>query len=242
VRPLRPAVTGAMNRRTLLQGSFVLGAGALLGTQLAGCNASGASSSAAPASEVATSQPRDTTERTAAPGSRMLLAYFSRAGENYYYGGRTVLEVGNTAVVAEMISSTVAVDVFRIEAVEPYPDSYDATVERNVREQNSEARPAITGALPAVGTYNTVLLGSGIWNIRPPMIMRTFVENVDLSGKTIFPFVTYAVSGLGSTIDDYTRLCPRSTIGEGLAVRGEQARDARADVRAWLRRTGLLSQ
>ena len=56
--------------------------------------------------------------------------------------------------------------------------------------------------------------------------MRTFVENVDLSGKTIFPFVTYAVSGLGSTIDDYTRLCPRSTIGEGLAVRGEQARDA----------------
>jgi hypothetical protein len=85
-------------------------------------------------------------------------------------------------------------------------------------------------------------LGSGIWNIRPPMIMRTFVENVDLSGKTIFPFVTYAVSGLGSTIDDYTRLCPRSTIGEGLAVRGEQARDARADVRAWLRRTGLLSQ
>ena len=55
------------------------------------------------------------------------------------------------------------------------------------------------------------------------MIMRTFVESVDLSGKTIFPFVTYAVSGLGRTIDDYTRLCPRSTIGEGLAVRGEEA-------------------
>lgn len=52
---------------------------------------------------------------------------------------------------------------------------------------------------------------------------------------------TYAVSGLGSTIDDYTRLLPRSTIGEGLAVRGEQAGDARADVEAWLRRIGLLS-
>jgi hypothetical protein len=72
------------------------------------------------------------------------------------------------------------------------------------------------------------------------MIMRTFVENVDLSGKKIVPFVTYAVSGLGSTIDDYTRLCPRSTIGEGLAVRGEQARDARGDVEAWMRRIGLL--
>jgi flavodoxin len=230
-----------MNRRTLLQGSFVLGAGALLGTQLAGCSAPAASSSAAPTSEVDTSEPRDTPEPTAAPGSRVLLAYFSRAGENYYYGGRTVLEVGNTEVVAEMISSTVAVDVFRIEAADPYPQSYQATVERNVREQNSEARPAITGALPAAETYDTLLLGSGIWNVRPPIIMRTFVENVDLSGKTIFPFVTYAVSGLGSTIDDYTRLCPRSTIGDGLAVRGEQARDARADVEAWLGRIGLLS-
>jgi flavodoxin len=171
----------------------------------------------------------------------VLLAYFSRAGENYYYGGRTVLQVGNTEVVAEMISSTVTVDVVQIEAVDPYPDSYDATVERNVQEQNAEARPAIAGTLPAVGNYDTVLLGSGIWNVRPPMIMRTFVENVDLTGKTIFPFVTYAVSGMGSTIDDYTRLCPRSTIGQGLAVRGEQARDARADVQAWLRRIGLLS-
>ena len=72
------------------------------------------------------------------------------------------------------------------------------------------------------------------------MIMRTFAEGVDLSGKTIFPFVTYAVSGLGGTIDDYTRLCPRSTIGQGLAVRGEQVRDAQGDVQAWLRRIGLL--
>jgi flavodoxin len=203
-----------MNRRTLLQGSFVVGAGALLGTQLAGCSAPTASSTGSSASEGATSQPRDTPEPTAAPGSRVLLAYFSRAGENYYYGGRTVLEIGNTEVVAEMISSAVAVDVFRIDAADPYPDGYDATVERNVREQDAEARPAIASALPAVGTYDTVLLGSGIWNVRPPMIMRTFVENVDLSGKTIFPFVTYAVSGLGSTIDDYTRLCPRSTVGE----------------------------
>jgi flavodoxin len=231
-----------MNRRTLLQSSFGLGADALLGTQLAGCSAPGASPSAAPASLGAIAQPRDTLESTTAPGSRVLLAYFSRAGENYYYyGGRTVLEVGDTEVVAEMISSAVVVDVFRIEAVDPYPDSYDATVERNVREQNAESRPAIAGALRAVEPCDTVLLGSGIWNVRPPMIMRTFVENVDLRGKTIFPFVTYAVSGLGRTVEDYTRLCPRSRIGEGLAVRGEEVRDARADVQAWLRRIGVIS-
>jgi flavodoxin len=170
----------------------------------------------------------------------VLLAYFSRAGENYYYGDTTNLEIGNTEVVAGMISSAAKVDVYRIEAADPYPDSYRATVDRNVREQNDDARPAIAGAVPTVENYATVLLGSGIWNVRPPMIMRTFVESVDLSGKRIFPFVTYAVSGLGRTIDDYARLCPRSTIGEGLAIRGEEARDARADVEAWLRTIGLI--
>ena len=70
----------------------------------------------------------------------MLLAYFSRAGENYYYGGRTNLDVGNTEVLARMISALVPCDVHRIEAAEPYPDGYDATVARNVREQNEDAR------------------------------------------------------------------------------------------------------
>ncbi len=213
-----------MNRRTLLKSSVVLGAGALLGTRLAACSAPAAPPSA-----------------QSAPGSRALLAYFSRAGENYYYGGRTNLEVGNTQVLADMIASMVTVDVYRIEAAEPYPTSYEATVQRNLREQNNEARPAIAGPLPIVESYDTVLLGSPIWNVQPPMIMRTFAESVDLSGKTIFPFVTYAVSGLGNTIDDYTRLCPQSTIGEGLAVRGEEVRDARADVQAWIQNIGLLS-
>ena len=140
-----------------------------------------------------------------------------------------------------MISSSISVDVYKIEAADPYPASYQATVERNVREQNDEARPQIAGQLPAVETYDTVLLGSPIWNVRPPMIMRTFVETFDWSGKRIFPFVTYAVSGLGSTIDDYMRLCPGATINEGLAVRGEEVRDARADVVTWLRNSGLLS-
>ena len=45
------------------------------------------------------------------------------------------------------------------------------------------------------------------------MIMNTFVEGVDLRGKTVLPFVTYAVSGMGSTIGDYTRLCADGRAG-----------------------------
>jgi flavodoxin len=171
---------------------------------------------------------------------RVLLAYFSRPGENYWNGGRRNLKVGNTEVLARAISARLDCDVHRIEPVDPYPADYDATVERNVREQDTDARPAIANPLASIDGYDTILLASPIWNVRAPMIMTTFAERYDFAGKTVHPVTTYAMSGLGTTPEDYTRQCPGARIGTGLAVRGEQARSAGADVDAWLRRTGLL--
>ena len=71
---------------------------------------------------------------------RVLLAYFSRAGENYYYGGRTNLDVGNTEVLAGMIGNLIACNVHRIEAADPYPDGY--------------ARPAMASPLASIEEYD----------------------------------------------------------------------------------------
>jgi hypothetical protein len=72
------------------------------------------------------------------------------------------------------------------------------------------------------------------------LIMATFTERYDFSGKTVHPITTYAMSGLGATAEDYAQLCRGACIGTGLAVRGEevQSNGARA-VAAWLRRTGV---
>jgi len=173
------------------------------------------------------------------PSRRVLLAYFSRAGENYHYGGRKNLEVGNTEVLAGLIRDRISCDVHRIEAADPYSDDYDNTVARNVREQEANARPTIAGPLPDITGYDIVLLASGLWNVRPPMIMRTFTDGLDFTGKTVLPVVTYAVSGLGNAPDDYADACPGATIGDGLAVRGEEVSQAGDAVSSWLRRVGL---
>ena len=81
-----------------------------------------------------------------------------------------------------------------------------------------------------------------VWNVRAPMIVCTFIEGVDLAGRTVHPFVTHAVSGMGRVRDGYARLLPDSTVSQGLAVQGEQAAQARGDVEAWLRRLGLLTR
>lgn len=229
-----PAPVTAVDRRSFLRAALTVTASAVAGAGLAACS----TPTPQPTSTVPSTQPTETGSTVAR--NNVLLAYFSRPGENYYYGGRTTLEVGNTQVVAEMISGLIDCDVYRIEAADPYSDNYDDTVARNVAEQDADARPEIAAPLPAVEQYDTVLLGSPIWNVRAPMIMSTFVEGVDLAGKTVLPFVTYAVSRLGNAPRDYAQLLPNSTLGDGLAVQGEEAGDAQADVEQWLRAAGLL--
>jgi flavodoxin len=251
----RPPAPRALSRRALLQRAGSVGV-LWAGAQLTGCSdstvtqataASDTGGSAAGATSTSSgNDDRPATTPTAASsastdGGRSLLVYFSRAGENYFYGDRTNLTVGNTQVVADMIRAAVDVDVYRIEAADPYPDSYDDSVARNVREQDDDARPAIANPLPVVDGYDTVLVGSPIWNVRPPMIMSTFLDSVDLTGKRLAPFVTYAVSGLGNTIDVYRSLASAATLTDGLAVRGEQAGEAGDDIETWLRRLGLLA-
>jgi flavodoxin len=180
-------------------------------------------------------------EVSASSQKKVLLVYFSRPGENYFHGGRKDLLVGNTAVVGGFIRDALACDVFEIHASVPYSNNYDDTVERNVREQEESARPAIANMIDSIDRYDTILIGSPIWNVRPPRIMLTFAEHFDFRGKTIYPFTTYAMSRLGTAVDEYRKACRGATVGEALAVQGEEAAKSRADVRAWLRRVGLTA-
>ena len=211
-----------MQRRAFLAGV----AGAAVGVPLSACGARSPS-------DAGPDPPRC---------GRILLAYFSRAGENYWYGGQRNLAVGNTEVLARIISARLDCDVHRIQAADRYPADYEETVERNVREQQADARPAIANPLRSIDEYDAILLASPIWNVRAPMIMTTFVEDHGFSDKTVHPVTTHAMSGLGTTPDDYARSCRGARIGTGLAVRGGQVRSAAPAVTAWLRRTGLLAE
>ncbi|MER5437709.1 flavodoxin [Streptomyces sp. NPDC002790] len=225
VFPSRP------QRRTVLRGLLAGAAAATVG----------GSSSSTPAEPAAstTTEPGTRSATSGPEPRRILLAYFSRPGENYYYGKRRDLKVGNTEVLAGMIADRITCDVHRIEAADTYPDSYAETVARNVREQEDDARPDVANPLRAIARYDTVLLGSPIWNVRAPMIMTTFTESLDFRDKTVVPITTYAMSGLGTTERDYRASCPGATIADGLAVQGEKVRESGDQIDAWVRRLGL---
>ncbi|MEU8081624.1 flavodoxin [Catellatospora citrea] len=219
-------------RRSLLRLAGAGAVGAAAANMLGGCRSDSTSRPSASA------PPRTST----APGGqrKVLLVYFSRAGWNYFNGGRKFLQTGNTEVLAGMIGKLLDCDVHRIEAAEPYSDDYGDTVARNVREQNADARPAIANRLASIDQYDTLLLASGIWNLRAPMIMSTFVDGYDFAGMTVHPVTTYAMSGLGTTERDYAASCAGATVAAGLAIEGEEVDSARPAVEAWLRQNSLL--
>lgn len=189
--------------------------------------------------EQATQPENDQGDEADSAGSKVLLAYFSRAGENYNTD-RT--DIGNTAIVAGFIEDALHCDSYEIVPAEPYPFDYDETTELAQQELDEDARPEIANPMPDLADYDVILLGSPIWWGKEPMIMRTFLESGDFAGKTIYPFTTHGGSGLGSVVQDYRELTPGAEVSsDALAITGSDAEGAQADVIAWLEQIGLLA-
>lgn len=227
-------MSSATRRKALLTGTLVAA-----GAAFSACGGKSGSPVGQPASSGDWPSPSASSSRNAEGERATLLVFFSRPGENYAHGDRDWIDIGHTERVAGFIEDELGCDTYRIEAADPYPAEYDPTVARNSREQEEDARPEIQGELPDLSDYDALILGSPVWGSQTPMIMRTFIESIDLRGKDLFPFVTYAVSGLSGVDADYEEALPDTTVGEGLAIQGEESAEAAPAVREWLTSIGL---
>jgi flavodoxin len=163
--------------------------------------------------------------------NKTIIVYFSRTGENYGVG---VIDIGNTARIAQYINNKIDADTFEIIAKEPYSDVYSEAVDRAQKEKNENARPEFIGEIENIDQYDTVFIGYPIWWSTMPMIMNTFLEKYDMTGKTIIPFSTNEGSGWGSSLTDLRNLCPNSTILNGYNTQGRNAVNAENAVTEWL--------
>lgn len=165
---------------------------------------------------------------------KCLIAYYSRAGNNYVSGKIVNLPVGNTKVVADMIREIIRGDVFSIDTVQSYPKDYSATTNVAKKELNENARPELSSHVDNMESYNVIFLGYPNWWGTMPMPVFTFLDEYDFSGKTIVPFCTHEGSGLGRSENDISKLCPEAILLKGLAIHGSRVNAAKKDVADWL--------
>lgn len=174
------------------------------------------------------------TDAETEPEGKVLVAYFSRADENYGVG---YIEKGNTAIIAEMIAEETGGELFHIERETPYPAVYDECTEEAKQEQNDNARPALAEDKD-ISEYDVIFLGYPIWWGDMPMPVYTFLEGHDFSGKTVIPFCTHAGSGLSGTEKSIESVCTDAEILDGLSIKGEDAQNsqdkAKETVKEWL--------
>ena len=166
-----------------------------------------------------------------------LVAYFSRAGQNYGNGGVIDLPKGNTEILAEAIAADLGADLFKIDTVEPYPVDYFACTDVAKRELRDKARPAIKVPLPSLDGVDAIVLGYPNWWGTVPMAVKTFLDSYDLPGVTIAPLCTNEGSGLGGSVGDLKRSYPSANVVSGLSIRGTDSARSTSQAVAWARRS-----
>jgi len=171
---------------------------------------------------------------------KKLIAYYSRAGNNIVGGNIINLPVGNTEVAAKMIHKMTESDMFRIDTVKKYPADYHETTDVAKQELRENARPELSGHVDNMAEYSVIYLGYPNWWGTMPMVVFTFLEAYNFSGKYIVPFCTHEGSGMGRSESDIRKLCSNSRVLKGLPIRGGSVQGAENDIANWLRKFGEI--
>ena len=157
---------------------------------------------------------------------KILVAYFSATS--------------TTRPLAEYAADILNADLYEIVPEIPYTEADLAyyTNGRADREQNdTSARPAISGNVDNMAGYDAVFIGYPIWHSQAPKIIYTFLENYDFTGKTIVPFCTSHSSGIGSSD---TNLHAQASGANWLAGRRFASGTSRSTMEDWINGLDLL--
>ena len=157
--------------------------------------------------------------------SNTLVAYFSWSG--------------NTEAMANLIAEQTGGTLFEIAPATPYTDDYDALLDIAQQEQADNARPELAATVENWDSYDVVLVGYPDWWSDAPMVIYSFLESYDWTGKTMVPFCTSGGSGFGRSLDRLPDSAPGATILEGLHVSGSSAADSGEEVAEWIAELGL---
>ena len=172
--------------------------------------------------------------------AKTLIAFFSRADENYFGGAMRYVKVGNTEIVVNEMKEMIPADTFKIEMKDPYSSVYMTCIEEAKKDLRANARPELTNYLDSIEEYDTIILAYPNYWGTMPMAVYTFLERYDFTGKTILPLCTNEGSGMGSSESNIKKLVSGATVKKGLPITGSRAANAGGAVKKWLAENGLM--
>lgn len=166
-------------------------------------------------------------------GKKVLIAYFSRADENYQVG---YIKKGNTEILAEYLAEFSGGELFKIETIAPYAKEYQAAIDFAKSEQKQKARPEIKPFDKNLADFDALFLGFPTWWGDLPMGVFTFLEGQNFGNLPIYVFNTHEGSGLDRTIGSVEKATKAKVLGYFSlygSVAQNQREKAKTELKAW---------
>lgn len=155
--------------------------------------------------------------------AKIITIYFSKKGQTIGPGMKMVYqEKGNTEMAAEFIQQAVGGDLFEIHADRDYSEDHMVLIEEAKQELNAGTRVPVKEYPENLEQYDTIFLGYPNWWNTMPMVLFTFLEHYDWTGKRIIPFCTNEGSGLGDSVRDIRNICKGADVDGGTSFTGHQ--------------------
>ena len=151
---------------------------------------------------------------------KVLIAYYSRRGENYVNGDVKNLEKGNTEIIAEFIQEFTDGDIFIIDSVKEYSPDYFKCIEEAKEELENNVMVELKENINNLNDYDFIFLGYPNW--------------WGTIQKIIYPFCTSEGSGLGTSISSIKKYAPSATIKDPLSIKGAEASISKDKVQIWI--------
>ena len=162
-----------------------------------------------------------------------LIIYYSRKGANYVNGNIEDLSKGNTEICAEYIQKAVGGDLFEIQTVSEYGQTYRDCVEKARKEWQEDARPELKVYLQDVDVYDHIFVCGPCWCGTYPMAVFTQLEKLDFTGRKVMGLMTHEGSGLGSSEQGLKKACNGAIFGTSLAIHGAEAKASEQKIAEW---------
>lgn len=128
---------------------------------------------------------------------------------------------GNTEKMANTIKEYTGGDILKIEPATAYPTDYSECGDVAKAERDENVRPKIANLPNSIDEYDTIFVGYPIWWHTAPMIIGTFLESYDFSGKEIYPFSQSAsmdTEQFNNSMDFVRTSAKGATVHDGLFV------------------------
>ena len=167
---------------------------------------------------------------------KKLVAFYSRADENYFQGKYRYITVGNTEKVAKVIAKETGAELFKIEQKIPYAQDYQTCISQAKKDLNNHVRPEIMDIPHDISKYDEIYLGYPNYWGDLPIAVYTFLESFKWDGKIIHPFCTHEGSGLGQTVYKIETVCKGAVVIKGLAIYGSEAGKSEDVILDWIKK------